>query len=302
MELLIAGSLAYDTLESEVGRADEVLGGSATYAGLSARFHMREGRVGLIGAVGEDFLADDWELLSGKGLDLSGVSRLSAPTFRWHGRYATGNSDAQTVSTQMNAMGIFDPEVPLNQRNPVIFLCGNLHPRIQEKLLLQVESKLLIVDTMNKWITGHREQLNRVLGQAQLVVINETELRMLSDEDTINQGAASLLAGQCLSGEGSPEIVVVKRGRHGAVAYGPWGEVSSQGVWVDRVVDPTGCGDVFAGAMAAHLLGTGLEGLPDAQEMAAALVHANRTASFNLEAFGVTALAGLETSTYAQRL
>ena len=302
MELLIAGSLAYDTLESDSGRVDEVLGGSATYAALSARFHMKEGEIGLIGAVGRDFRNEDWEMLAARSLDLTGVEILEGATFRWHGHYPSGDCDAVTLATHMNVIDEFEPQVPTHVRQPSIFLCANLHPRLQEELLEQIDSKILIVDTMNKWISGNREQLCRVLSRAQIVVINATELSMLTGDSNVKKGAYILLEGSCLENSEGPEIVVVKLGSKGAVAFGPWGEVASSGHEVETVVDPTGCGDVFAGAMAAHLLKEEIKELPNKKQMLAALEHANCTASFNLEAFGVTALEGLKSASYLQRI
>ena len=302
MDLLIAGSLAYDTLESESGRVDDVLGGSATYAALSARFHMKEGRIGLVGVVGNDFRNEDWEMLSERSLDLSGVEKLEGSTFRWHGKYPSGDHDAITLETHMNVVEKFEPHVPDHKREPSIFLCANLHPRLQEELLSQVSPKVLIVDTMNKWITGNREQLCRVLSKTQIAVMNSTELKMLTGQTDVEDGAHSLLRGTCLNTDNAPEIVVVKLGSDGAVSFGPWGRIECSGHKVETVVDPTGCGDVFAGAMAAHLINSGVNELPNREEMLGAIEHANRTASFNLEEFGVIALKRLNQHDYLKRI
>jgi sugar/nucleoside kinase (ribokinase family) len=304
MELLIAGSIAYDTIESEAGRSDESLGGSATYAGISARFHLDTARIGLLGVVGQDFRREDWDLLASRPLDLSGVSRLQGETFRWHGRYQSEGDDAITISTDLNVLMDFVADVPEKFLQTEIFLCANLHPRLQEDLLVQINSKLLIVDTMNKWIDEEREQLCRVLSAANITVLNSTELAMLTGHSSVEEGAESLLAGECLEGlEGleGPDIVVVKLAAKGAVAFGPWGVIHCSGREADVVIDPTGCGDVFAGAMAAHLLSEGIDGLPELEQMRVALEHANRTASFNVESFGITAIAELSADAYQQR-
>lgn len=297
MELLIAGSLAYDSIESLAGSVSDTLGGSATYAALSARFHLSEGRIGIIGAVGDDFLPKDWDLLENKGIDMSSVDRLSGETFRWHGRYQGGDADAITVDTRMNVIDDYHPSVPPHALTPAVFLCGNLHPRLQRSLLSQIQPGLLIVDTMNRWISGYREELNPILSRADIIVINRTELEMLTGLSDISTGAASLREGECLGGEG-PSVVVIKLGSNGAKAFGEWGVISSHGIPIEQVVDPTGCGDVFAGALAAHLLGNDSTDMPSKKEMQAALSHANRTASVNLKSFGVKAMVGLDQMTY----
>ena len=312
MDLLIAGSLAYDTIESEVGRADEVLGGSAVYAGISARFHLDSARIGLLGVVGQDFRREDWEMLDSLPLDMSGVSRLPGETFRWHGRYQSEGDDAITISTDLNVLVDFVADVGEKFLRTEIFLCANLHPGLQEDLFLQIDSKLLIVDTMNKWIDDEREKLCRVLSASNITVINSTELEMLTGFSSIEKGANSLLAGDCLtqldsaaetaeSAATGPEIVVVKLAARGAVAFGPWGIIHCSGREADVVIDPTGCGDVFAGAMAAHLLSEGTDGLPELEQMRVALEHANRTASFNVESFGTTSITELSDDAYQQR-
>jgi len=298
MDVLIVGSLAYDSVQSPAGSVDEELGGSATYAGLAAAFHRRRldlNSVGIVGVVGDDFGDSDRQCLESAGLDLSGLETVEGQTFRWRGSYHGSMAEAETHETHLNVFEHFQPQVPDHATSPTITFCGNLHPAIQADVLEQAApTRLSMLDSMNLWIQISRDILIDVMERVDLVIINDGEVRMLANDDNLVRAAATVRA---MVGA---TYLVIKRGEHGVLALHPDGMIALPAYPVSDVVDPTGCGDTFAGTIAACLAQG--DGALSQDELRIALEAATVTASFTLEAFGTQSLADLETSAFDARL
>ena len=187
MSVLIVGSIAYDSVESPAGSVTNALGGSATYSGLSCQFIQRlhDGpNASLVGVVGSDFTTADREILSQSGLELSGLEVAEGETFRWEGAYHGAMAEAETRATHLNVFEHFEPQVPEDAKQPVILFCANLHPAIQRNVMEQTSpARITMLDSMNLWIDIARTELLEVMTAADLVIINDGEARMLTQED-----------------------------------------------------------------------------------------------------------------------
>jgi sugar/nucleoside kinase (ribokinase family) len=298
MDVLIVGSVAYDSVASPLGHVKDALGGSATYAGLACSFHSKRlslEKVGLVGVVGQDFSEKDRLLLSNSGLDLQGIETAEGDTFRWSGSYHGTMAEAQTHETHLNVFEHFEPKVPETHRSPQITFCANLHPALQASVLQQASPRRLsMLDSMNLWIDIAKDSLLDVMRSVDLVIINDGEVRMLADDENLVRAARKVLE---MIGV---KTLVVKRGEHGVIAFHGEDIISLPAFPTEQVVDPTGCGDTFAGSIAAHLA-TG-EGELSRDELRQALLSATVSASFTLESFGTEALHSMSLEAFNQRL
>ena len=298
MDVLIVGSVAYDSVASPLGHVKDALGGSATYAGLACSFHSKRlslEKVGLVGVVGQDFSEKDRLLLSNSGLDLQGIETAEGDTFRWSGSYHGTMAEAQTHETHLNVFEHFEPKVPETHRSPQITFCANLHPALQASVLQQASPRRLsMLDSMNLWIDIAKDSLLDVMRSVDLVIINDGEVRMLADDENLVRAARKVLE---MIGV---KTLVVKRGEHGVIAFHGEDTISLPAFPTEQVVDPTGCGDTFAGSIAAHLA-TG-EGELSRDELRQALLSATVSASFTLESFGTEALHSMSLEAFNQRL
>ena len=298
MSVLIVGSIAYDSVASPEGSVEQALGGSATYGGLSCRFlqqHMTGRETGLVGVVGNDFADEDRQILADAGLDLEGLETAEGETFRWEGAYHGAMAEAETKATYLNVFEHFQPSVPETWQQPNVVFCANLHPALQNSVLEQTTAgRLTMLDSMNLWITIAKPALLEVMQSVDLIIINDGEARMLSEDENL------VRAMHALAEETNTRTLIVKRGEHGVLALHEGALLALPAVPTAHVVDPTGCGDTFAGALAAHLAsGSGPLSL---DELRTGLMMATVMASFTLEAFGTTALRGLEGPSFDQRM
>ena len=298
MTVLIVGSIAYDSVQSPAGSVDRALGGSATYGGLSCRFVQRHRTgmdTGLVGVVGEDFADKDRQLLSDAGLDLEGVETAEGETFRWEGAYQGSMAEAETRATYLNVFEHFQPAVPKRWEQPSVVFCANLHPALQHSVLEQTTAqRLTMLDSMNLWITIAKPALLEVMQSVDLIIINDGEARMLTEDENL------VRAMHVLAKETNTPTLIVKRGEHGVLALHEGALLALPAFPTADVVDPTGCGDTFAGALAAHLA-SGSDALT-LDELREGLMMATVMASFTLEAFGTTALRELSGPAFDHRL
>ncbi|MBH33887.1 MAG: sugar kinase [Euryarchaeota archaeon] len=298
MSVLIVGSIAYDSVASPEGSVERALGGSATYGGLSCRFlqqHMTGRETGLVGVVGNDFADEDRKILADAGLDLEGLETAEGETFRWEGAYHGAMAEAETKATYLNVFEHFQPLVPETWQQPNVVFCANLHPALQNSVLEQTTAgRMTMLDSMNLWITIAKPALLEVMQAVDLIIINDGEARMLSGDENL------VRAMHALAKETNTRTLIVKRGEHGVLALHDGALLALPAVPTANVVDPTGCGDTFAGALAAHLAsGSGPLSL---DELRTGLMMATVMASFTLEAFGTTSLRSLEGSSFDQRM
>ena len=298
MSVLIVGSIAYDSVASPEGSVERALGGSATYGGLSCRFlqqHMTGRETGLVGVVGNDFADEDRKILADAGLDLEGLETAEGETFRWEGAYHGAMAEAETKATYLNVFEHFQPSVPETWQQPNVVFCANLHPALQNSVLEQTTAgRMTMLDSMNLWITIAKPALLEVMQAVDLIIINDGEARMLSGDENL------VRAMHALAEDTNTRTLIVKRGEHGVLALHDGALLALPAVPTADVVDPTGCGDTFAGALAAHLAsGSGPLSL---DELRTGLMMATVMASFTLEAFGTTALRSLDGSSFDQRM
>ncbi|MBL6731788.1 MAG: sugar kinase [Candidatus Poseidoniaceae archaeon] len=298
MDVLMVGSIAYDSVSSPAGKVEDALGGSAVYAGIASRFHanyLNLSKIGLVGVVGKDFLESDIEMLENQGLDLSGLEIADGKTFRWEGSYHGDMGVAETHDTHLNVFGDFNPKVPESSTEPTVLFCANLVPALQAQVLKQAHGKRLsMLDSMNLWIEIARDDLLSVMKSVDLIIINDGEVKMLADDDNLVRAAKKLISMvDCNS-------LVIKKGEHGVIAFHQGGMIALPAYPTELVVDPTGCGDSFAGTIAAYLASG--SGDVSRDELREALVRATVTASFTLESFGTSGLLSLDNDVFTERL
>ncbi len=246
--VLVVGSVALDSVETPFGRADEVLGGSATYFASSAS-HFAP--VQLVGVVGHDYPVDRLAPLAGRGVDLGGLERADGASFRWRGRYRHDLNAAETLETHLGVFSNFRPKIPATFRAaPFVFL-ANIDPRLQLQVLEQVERpRLVACDTMNFWIESRRPELVQLLGRVDLITLNDGEARQLTEQANLVQAARWIL-------DRGPRYVVIKKGEHGAFMFTRDSVFFAPAYPLEAVFDPTGAGDSFAGGFIGYLASTG---------------------------------------------
>ena len=283
MSVLVVGSVAYDSVVTPAGSRDESLGGSATYFSIAGSFFTR---VSVVAVVGEDFHSEDMDLLAAHGVDTSGIVREAGKSFRWSGVYGAEDVNARrTLDTQLNVFADFSPSLSADQkRTPYVFL-ANIDPDLQREVLEQVNTQPMLValDTMNYWIEGKKDSLRRVLGDIDVLFIDEGEVRDLAGEVNLVKASRQVM------GLG-PTVIVVKRGDHGVLMFQGEFAFAAPAFPLERVVDPTGAGDAFAGGFLGYLASTGHLS-PEGFRRAAVL--GSVMGSFAVESFSLDRLAAL---------
>jgi sugar/nucleoside kinase (ribokinase family) len=278
MSLLVVGSVAFDTLETPHGKAEEILGGSASYFAITASYFAP---VGIVAVVGEDFGEDQLRVFKERSIDVAGLERVPGRTFRWRGEYVGDMNEARTLETQLNVFERFTPKLPASYLTSDFVFLGNIDPPLQLYVRQQLpQAKLVACDTMNYWIKSKALELKRTLAAVDIIVINEVEARMLTGTENLRRAAAAV-------GTLGPRIVVIKRGEYGACLFKDSTIFFAPGYPLEQVHDPTGAGDTFAGGFMGHLAQTG-----DLSEggLRRALVYGSVMASFAVEEFGLARL------------
>ncbi|MFQ5441333.1 MAG: PfkB family carbohydrate kinase [Thermodesulfobacteriota bacterium] len=281
MSILVVGSVAFDSVKTPFGEAEEVLGGSATYFSTSASYFSG---VKLVAVVGSDFPDEHLGNLKKRGIDISGIKKVPGKTFRWKGYYDYDLNQAHTLDTQLNVFSDFDPSIPDAMAESKYLFLANIDPELQLKVLEQVKNpRLIACDTMNFWIEGKPEVLKKLLKRVELFVINEGEAREFSGEASLVRAAKKILAL-------GPKTLIVKRGEYGALMFNGSSVFSAPAYPLEEIFDPTGAGDSFAGGLMGYLANTG--DLSD-DNMRRAIIFGSVMASFNVEAFSMGRLGDL---------
>lgn len=287
MSLLVVGSLALDDIETPFGSVSRALGGSATYISTAASYFAKPIR--LVGVVGGDFPAGAITFLESRGVDLEGLQIIQeGKTFHWSGRYHYDLNSRDTLFTELNVFELFDPKIPERYRKSTCVCLGNIDPVLQRRVLDQVESPWLVVcDTMNYWIEGKNAELRETLRQIDILIVNDSEARLLSKEPNL------IKAGRAIRALG-PRIVIIKKGEHGALLLTDQMVFSAPAYPMENIFDPTGAGDTFAGGFIGWLERTG-----DISEenLKRAVIYGSTLASFCVEKFSVEGIADI---TYLQ--
>lgn len=291
-KLLIVGTVAFDAIETPFGKTDKILGGAATYIGLSAAHFDIESSI--VSVVGEDFPQDYLDLLTKRKIDLSGTEIVKGgKTFFWSGKYHNDLNSRDTLDTQLNVLADFDPVVPENFKSPDIVMLGNLHPLVQTSVLKQLERpKLVILDTMNFWMDNTWDELIEVISHVDVITINDEEARQLTSEHSLVKAARKIA-------DLGPKYVVIKKGEHGALLFHNGQIFFAPALPLEEVFDPTGAGDTFAGGFAGYLAQTGDISF---ENMKNAVIYGSNLASFCVEKFGTERMLELTKEEINQRL
>ena len=281
MQILVVGSVAYDTVRTPFGEVTEVLGGSAAYFAVAAAFFAD---VRLVAVVGEDFAEEHLQLLRERGVDLEGLSRVPGRTFRWRGEYGFDLNEAKTLETHLNVFAAFRPRIPPAYRESEVVFLANIDPDLQREVLGQVAApRLVAADTMNFWIMGKPESLRETLKQVHTLLINDAEARMLAGEPNLVKAARKLLSW-------GPQSLVIKRGEYGALMFSDGWWFSAPALPLEQILDPTGAGDSFAGGFLGYLANTGNFSLDNIRK---AVIMGSVMASFAVEDFSLNRLTRL---------
>ncbi len=276
MSLVIVGSVAFDTIETPGARRDKIVGGSCTYGAVAASYFTRPG---IVAVVGEDFPKPTLAFLRRRGVDLEGLKTVPGGlTFHWHGRYGDDPNQRDTLRTDLNVFLDFRPEIPAAYKKAGILFLANIDPDLQEAIFRQVEKpRLTALDTIRLYIDTKPEALRRILRRVDVYFANDEEARLLTGQRNLIRAAEVIR-------KMGPRIVVVKKGEHGAMVFGPNLVMALPALPCRRVVDPTGAGDSFAGGFLGWL---DKAGSFSPQAMRRAAVAGSVMASFTIEGFGL---------------
>ena len=292
-KLLIVGTVAFDAIETPFGKTDKILGGAATYIGLSAsHFNVKSA---IVSVVGDDFPQEYLDLLTSRNIDISGLEIVQGgKTFFWSGLYHNDLNSRDTLDTQLNVLADFQPKVPQDFKDADVVMLGNLHPLVQSSVLDQMEKqpKLIVLDTMNFWMDCALPELLDVIKRVDVITINDEEARQLSGEYSLVKAAAKIHTM-------GPKYVVIKKGEHGALLFHNKEIFFAPALPLEEVFDPTGAGDTFAGGFSGFI--TQSENV-SFSNMKNAIIYASNLASFCVEKFGTERMVKLEKAEVQERL
>jgi sugar/nucleoside kinase (ribokinase family) len=287
---LVVGSLGLDTVSTPFGSVADVLGGTTSYFSLSASVYTD---VQVVAVVGNDFPTEYRKVLEDRRIDLRGLQIMDGKTFRWAGQYKFDMNVAETLDTQLNVFADFHPNLPEDYRETKYVFLANIHPSLQLEVLDQVRApKLVVMDSMNFWISGTKDTLTEVMKRSDIVLLNDGEVRQYTGTANLISGGRSIL-------ELGPRAVIIKKGEHGALLIS-----QEDGVFVapafpqDVVLDPTGAGDSFAGGFVGYLASRD-DTSPEA--IRRAIIHGSAIASFTVEDFSVRRLERLTSEEVLER-
>ncbi|WP_353084048.1 PfkB family carbohydrate kinase [Flavobacterium sp.] len=292
-KLLIVGTVAFDAIETPFGKTDKILGGAATYIGLSAsHFNVKSA---IVSVVGEDFPQEYLNLLTSRNIDISGIEVVKGgKTFFWSGKYHNDLNSRDTLITELNVLADFNPIVPQDYKDADVVMLGNLHPIVQTGVLNQMASKpkLVVLDTMNFWMDCALPELLDVIKRVDVITINDEEARQLSGEYSLVKAAAKIHTM-------GPKYVVIKKGEHGALLFHNKEVFFAPALPLEEVFDPTGAGDTFAGGFSGYIAQS--ENI-SFNNMKNAIIQGSNLASFCVEKFGTERMESLNKLEVKERL
>lgn len=294
-EVLVVGSLAYDSVKTPAGKAEKSLGGSANYFSVAASLFSK---VCVVGVVGEDYSHQDRSILLSRKVDLSGVQTVAGKTFHWEGTYEHNLNEAVTLKTELNVFAHFNPSLPAAYKSaPYVFL-ANIDPVLQLQVLDQVEKPVFVgMDSMNFWINSKQEELLQVLKKVDIVFMNETEAKMLTQTDNSIQAIKKVA-------EMGPKFVVVKKGEYGSTLYSrAQGFYQAPALPIENVIDPTGAGDSFAGGFFGYLASRlNSHDVPEWNDLKMATLTGTVLSSQTIQDFSMKALLKVDKSLFEAQL
>ena len=293
MSLMIIGSVAFDAIETPFGKTDKIVGGAATYISLSSSFFYD--RINLVSVVGEDFPEDFIHEMNRRGVNTDGLQvKKGEKSFFWSGKYHNDMNSRDTLVTELNVLGTFDPVIPASYQECDILMLGNLSPGVQSTVIERLEKRprFIAMDTMNFWMDTTMDDLRKTMQMVDLLIINDEEARQLS-------GEYSLLKASRIIRNMGPEYLVIKKGEHGALLFQGSDLFYCPALPLEDVFDPTGAGDTFAGGFMGYLANTGQISF---KNMKKAVVYGSAMASFCVEKFGTERLLELNHDLVEERV
>lgn len=290
MSILVVGSIAYDSVETPANKVEDALGGSSLYFSAAASLFTP---VNVVGVVGTDFNKQDLTFLQQRGVNLDGVTVEEGKTFRWGGRYHQNMNQRDTLFTDLNVFQTFNPTIPLHYKEAEYVFLANIDPDLQLKVLEQISKpKLIVLDTMNFWISGKKSSLEKIVRKSNIVIINDEELMEFSEEDNLITAAQKVV-------DSGPDMLVIKRGQYGALLFANNRFFFAPAFPLEKVVDPTGAGDSFAGGFVGYLAS---QDAFDEQTVRKAVIYGSATASFTVEDFSFLKLKNLTSDEIEERV
>src|SRR6187431_870698 len=292
-KLLIVGTVAFDAIETPFGKTDKILGGAATYIGISASYFNVKSAI--VSVVGDDFPKEYLDLLTDRNIDISGIEVVKGgKTFFWSGLYHNDLNSRDTLVTELNVLADFQPKVPQDYKNAEIVMLGNLHPLVQSSVLDQMETKpkLVVLDTMNFWMDCALPELLDIIKRVDVITINDEEARQLSGEYSLVKAAAKIH-------ELGPKYVVIKKGEHGALLFHGKDIFFAPALPLEEVFDPTGAGDTFAGGFSGYIAQSENVSFDN---MKNGIIQGSNLASFCVEKFGTERMIDLDKKEVSARL
>ena len=293
MSLLAIGSVAFDAIETPRGKTDKIIGGAGTFIALSASYFKTP--INLVAVVGEDFPQEYIQLLENKGVDTTGLQiKKGEKSFFWSGRYHNNMNSRDTLITELNVLGTFDPIIPAEYQDCQYLMLGNLTPAVQKTVIdrLSNRPKLVVMDTMNFWMDIAMDDLKTVLKMVDVLCINDEEARQLSGDYSLKTASKTIMAM-------GPKTLIIKKGEHGALLFQGDKMFFCPALPLEDVFDPTGAGDTFVGGFIGYLAKTDDISFDN---MKRAIVYGSAMASFCVEKFGTERLIDLTESDLAARV
>ena len=284
MSLVIIGSVAFDAIETPFGKTDKIVGGAATYASLAASYFYN--KVKIVGVVGEDFHQEDIQNFNDHGIDTEGLQiKKGEKSFFWSGKYHNDMNSRDTLVTELNVLGTFDPIIPENYQDCEFLMLGNLTPQVQQTVINRMKNRprLIVLDTMNFWMDIALDDLLAVIKNIDVLTINDAEARQLSGEYSLVKAAHKIMAM-------GPKYLIIKKGEHGALLFNEDQIFSAPALPLAEVFDPTGAGDTFAGGFIGYLAQVDTINF---NNMKNAIIYGSALASFCVEKFGTERIKNL---------
>ena len=284
MSLVVVGTVAFDAIETPFGKTDKIIGGAATYSGLSASYFTKN--IKLVSVVGDDFPEEMIRKFSTYGISTEGLQiKKGQKTFFWSGRYHVDMNTRDTLDTQLNVLLDFEPEIPASYQDCEFLMLSNLMPQLQMKVMerLNKRPKIVVMDTMNFWMETQMDALVKTIGLVDVLTINDSEARQLTGEYSLVRAAQKIL-------NMGPKYLIIKKGEHGALLFNKEQVFFAPALPLEDVFDPTGAGDTFAGGFIGYLAQTRDISFDN---MKRGIIYGSAMASFCVEKFGIERLASL---------
>src|ERR1051325_3941429 len=293
MSLLVVGTVAFDAIETPFGKTEEIVVGAATYIGLAASYFTK--KINLVSVVGDDFPGESLQMFKRHHINIDGLQiKKGEKSFFWSGRYHNDMNSRDTLATELNVLATFDPVVPDSYKDCDFLMLGNLMPSVQQKVLQQLPKrpKLIVLDTMNFWMDSAWDELIRALSMIDVLTINDSEARQLSNEYSLVKAAQKILTM-------GPKYLIIKKGEHGALLFHGDQVFFAPALPLEDVFDPTGAGDTFAGGFIGYLAQTRDISFDN---MKRGIIYGSAMASFCVEKFGLERLAELKQEEIDERV